>query len=226
MIPIISVITPASRGVPYLTQLLRDFRNQTFKNFEHVIVWDGSPPDDVRTFIKKHVKDYNIVFTSIQKDMGNIKIAPGTRPRNHGVSLAQGKWVVFADDDDRYRDTFLERLISGAGENMIPVIQMSCPESRMYKNGDPNRIVLVPEIGLPFFPIICHVGTPCFAVPRTWALAHPWQHEPEHDFRFIKRIVEAYKPAINLIGGMQVDVDGLVLRGMKDFVSTPPFYRA
>ena len=56
-------------------------------------------------------------------------------------------------------------------------------------------------------------------------MEEPWQHEPEHDFRFIKRIVEKFQPQIRIVGGMQVDVDGLVIRGMKDFVSIPPFYR-
>jgi hypothetical protein len=110
-------------------------------------------------------------------------------------------------------------------ENSISVVQMSCQESRMYLNGSPDRIVLIPEIGLPTFPIICHVGTPCFMVPRKWALENPWQHEPEHDYKFIKRIVDKYQCQVNFTPGMMVDVDGLVLRGMKDFVDMPPFYR-
>jgi len=225
---LISVITPASRGVMALGYLINDFRNQTFPKelFEHIIVWDGDIPQDVKDFMDLHKNEYNINFTNISKDVGDMKIAPGTRPRNHGVQIAKGAYVVFADDDDRYKDTYLESLATCIGhDNMISVVQMSCQESRMYKNGNPNRIVLIPEVGLPGFPIICHVGTPCFIVKREWALECPWEHEPEHDFRFIHRIVEKYKPQVNFIGGMAVDVDGLVTRGMKDFVSHPPFFR-
>jgi hypothetical protein len=95
----------------------------------------------------------------------------------------------------------------------------------MYKNGSPDRIVLIPEVGLPTFPMICHVGTPCFMVPRKWALEEPWQHEPEHDFRFIKRIMDKFKPQVFFSPRMLVDVDGLVLRGLRDWVDFPPFYR-
>jgi glycosyltransferase involved in cell wall biosynthesis len=223
--PTISVITPASRGVKQLSQLLRDFRNQTYQNFEHLIIYDGNPPEDVQVLMKEHKDDYNVIFMNIQKDIGNMKMAPGTKPRNHGISLAKGVFLVFADDDDRYKSTFLETLISNASDDTIAVVQMSCQESRMYKGGNPNRFTLVPEVGLPFFPIICHMGTPCFIVKREWAVAEPWRHEPEHDFRFIKRIVEKYKPKINVVPGMQVDVDGQVIKGMLDWVTFPPFFR-
>lgn len=221
----ITVVTPASRGVEDLDHLLRDFRNQTFKNFEHVIVWDGDIPDDVAAFMEEHSGDYNINFTNIHKDPGNMSIAPGTRPRNRGVELAKGSHVVFCDDDDRYRDTYLEMMTNNLGNSWVNVVQMSCQESRMFRDGDPTRIRLIPEVGMPYFPIICHVGTPCFIVPTEWARLEPWQEEPEHDFRFIKRICERFRPTVQIIPGMQVDVDGLVIQGMRDWVSIPPFFR-
>lgn len=224
-LPLISVITPASKGINHLSHLLRDFRNQTFKDFEHIIVWDGEIPQDIKSYMKNHENDYNIRFTNIEKDPGDMRIAPGTKPRNYGISIAKGKWVVFADDDDRYNDRFLEKLSTNLNDNTINVVQMTCAESRMATNGDPTRIRLIPEIGLPAFPIICHVGTPCFIVKRKWAKKEPWREEPEHDYRFIKRICERFKPRIRLIPGMLIDVDGLVIKGMKDWVSIPPFWR-
>ena len=224
--PFISVITPASRGVKDLSNLFRDFYNQTAKGlFEHIVVYDGKIPQDVQELADSFKKLYNLKFTSISKDMGDMLRSPGTKSRNYGTSLAKGDYVVYADDDDRYKDVFIESHLNGMQENMISVVQMSCQESRMFKNGDPTRIRLIPEIGLPFFPIICHVGTPCFMVQRKWALAEPWRHEPEHDYRFIKRIVDKYKPTIFIKNGMQIDVDGLVTRGLRDWVSTPPYYR-
>lgn len=223
--PQISVITPASRGVRELSQLFRDFKNQTFQDFEHLVVFDGKPPKDVLDLANAYKSQYNLIFCSIEKDLGDMHRAPGTKPRNHGLSLAKGKFVVFADDDDRYRDTYCEAHINGMHDKAISVVQMSCAESRILKNGKPDRIRLIPEIGLPYFPIICHVGTPCCMFPRKWALEDPWRYEPEHDFRFILRICEKHKPEVHLKNGMQVDVDGLVTRGMRDWVSKPPFFR-
>lgn len=223
MTPFISAITPASRGAKELSNLVRDFKNQTFRGFEHIIVYDGEPPEEVKELMTRAPE--NTIFTTIDKDQGNMSIAPGTRPRNHGISMARGEYVVFCDDDDRYKDTYLEKLAEGLGDNIINVVQMSCSEARMFRDGDPTRIRLVPEVGLPGFPLICHVGTPCFIVKRSWALEEPWQEEPEHDYRFIKRICDRFNPRIRLISGMQVDVDGLVIKEMKDWVSIPPFFR-
>lgn len=220
----ISVITPASRGVKHLSYLLNDFKNQTFRSFEHVIVYDGEPPESVVDLMK--TAGPWTKFTSIKKDRGNMSTSPGTNARNYGLSIAQSDYVVFFDDDDRAKDIYLESLINGIQENTITVVQMSCQHSRMYKNGDPDRIVLVPEIGIPVFPVICHVGTPCFIIKKEWALAEPWRHEKEHDYRFIKRICERFKPNIRIVGGMLVDVDGLVTKGMRDWVSHPPFHRS
>ena len=222
---IISVITPVSRGVSELSNLFRDFKNQIFKDFERICVFDGPIPEDVQKLVNEYKKLYNLKFTNIKKDMGNMQISPGTRPRNHGLSIASGNFVCFFDDDDRARDTYLASLIDSMQENMLSVVQMSCQESRMVRGGDPKHIVLIPEVGLKHFPVICHVGTPCVLLPRKWALEDPWRHEPEHDFRFFKRIVEKHNPLIMVKHGMQVDVDGLVTKGIKDWVSVPPFYR-
>jgi glycosyltransferase involved in cell wall biosynthesis len=225
--PLVSVITPASRGVKDLSHLVRDFKNQTLpKNFfEHIIVYDGKVPADVQAFMDLHKNDYNLKFVSIEKDLGDMKRAPGTKPRNHGLGLATGDYVYFFDDDDRAKDVLLETLVSGLTEDSISVVQMSCQESRIYRNGNPRRIILVPEVGLTEFPVICHVGTPCFVVPRKWALEDPWQHESEHDFRFILRIVQKHKPQINMHYGHFVDVDSAVIGDILDWVSVPPFYR-
>ena len=221
--PKISVVTPASRGAKTLNFLLNDFKNQTFKDFEHIIVYDGNPPDDVRQLMAKAGPWTR--FTSIKKDRGNMKDAPGTNPRNHGISIARGEFICFCDDDDRYRDTYLESFAMNIRENSIVCVQMACQESRIYRDGNPNNIVLIPEIDLQAFPVICHYGTPCSCLPTAWAKAEPWRHEPEHDFRFIKRICDRFHPQVQIIGGMSVDVDGITLRGLRDWVSIPPFYR-
>jgi glycosyltransferase involved in cell wall biosynthesis len=222
----ISIITPISRGVKTLKYLLNDFRNQTFKNFVHICVYDGIPPDDVKILMEEYSHYYNLKFTSIKKDRGDMRNSPGTNPRNHGISIAESPYIAFFDDDDRARSDYVEKFAMNMRENTIVVVQMACSESRIYRNGNPDNIVLIPEIDLQAFPVICHVGTPCVCLPTAWAKAEPWRHEPEHDFRFIKRICDRFHPQIQIVGGMSVDVDGITLHGLKDWVSIPPFYRA
>lgn len=228
--PLVSVITPASRSAKVLAQLFRDFKNQTFADFEHILVYDGKVPADVQVLADQYKKLYNLRFYSIEKDMGNVhwgsgRACPGNKPRNYGLSMAKGKYVIYADDDNRYRGDYLEAHVMNIRENSITVTQVACSESRIYKNGKPDRIVVIPEIGLPTFPIICHVDTANFMLPIKWALENPWIPEPENDFRMIKRVVEKYKPTIFIKNGIHADLDGLVTKGLRDWVTVPPFLR-
>ena len=227
----VSVITPASRGVKDLSNLFRDFYNQTLKSFEHILVYDGEIPPDVQRLADHFKKLYNLKVTSIPKDMAGMLgspmlRSPGTKPRNHGVSIAKFPYVVFCDDDNRFKDTYLETLINGMNEKRISVVQVACAESRIRRNGDSKRITIIPEIGLPMFPMVCHVDTACFMVPRKWALKDPWGYEGNtHDYSFLKRIIEKNNPEILMKNGVQVDLDGLFVKGVKDWVTLPPFYR-
>lgn len=223
--PKVSVIVPFSRGIKDLEQLLRDFKNQTFRDFELLIIRDGKIPENIQNYIDGHKKDHpNVSFHWCKRDPSHINGKCNPTPRNYGASIARGEWLINFDDDDRASDKYVETLATNSHDNYLTVVQMACRESRMFKNGDKDRIRLVPEIGLPSFPICCHMGTPCFIVKKSWTLESPWQYEPEPDYRFIKRICEKFHPTVQIVGGMAVDVDGCVL-GMHDFVSLPPFYR-
>ena len=141
ILPLISVITPASRGVSHLSQLLRDFKNQTLPkgNWEHIIVYDGQVPEDVKKFMKSHETDYNIRFVSVEKNMAlmaNISRSPGVVPRNYGTSIAKGDFVYYADDDNRVKDSLLETLISDMTERRISIVQVACIESRIKRIGE------------------------------------------------------------------------------------------
>ena len=200
MPPKISVIVPCSRGVEAIKSIMSDFDQQTFRDFEMVFVYDGKAPEAVNGFV-----------TEIPKSTDS-KAGRGTTPRNYGISLARGEYVVFCDDDDRYRSTYLESLMNFTCDNRLTVVQMMCPESRCVRNGRDNYYLNIPEIGIPI-PSLCHIGTPCFVVKREWALDLPWRDEPNHDYHFYKRIVDKYKPEIFLNPVVMVDVDGKIIRG-------------
>lgn len=98
--PFFSIIIPTLNEEKYLPQLLKDLTQQTFKQFE-VIVIDGHSQDltveKATTFKQllplqtKIVKKRNVSFQ-----------------RNQGGKLAKGQWLIFMDADNRLPNYFLE----------------------------------------------------------------------------------------------------------------------
>ena len=216
----LTVICPTSRPVANVLQVIRDFKNQTYRDFELLIIRDGPYPEGWEDAVQ-HVLAPNMHYTCIPKS--NDKYS-GTTLRNKGIELCKTRWISFFDDDDRAKDCYLEYLMSSNHSDRITVTQMAIPKSKV--NGKQSgEITIVPESVLTMFPVLCHCGTPTAAVKTVWAQNFPWQDIPNHDYEFYAEIIKWVKPPVSKIEGAVVDVDGCLTKGLKDWVSKPPFYR-
>lgn len=193
--PKVSVITPASRGTRYLHNLLDAMHEQTYRDFEHIIIYDGPPNSDVKELLKDH-PGFIIIPKSPDKH-------PGTTPRNEGIKAARGEWLCFADDDDHYNDNWIQMLVTGAIESAVTLTQASFSMRRIKPDADKKKQILLPDR-----PEIVpgRIGTPCFMVRREHALECPWQDEPNHDFWFLKRIIDKFNLTIQFHPGCTVVV--------------------
>lgn len=91
----ISIIIPVYNVERYIVKCLESVKNQTYSNFEAIIVNDGST-DKSRDLIKKFVYDSKDKrFNLIDKPNGGLSDA-----RNHGVKYAKGDFLIFLDSDD------------------------------------------------------------------------------------------------------------------------------
>ena len=104
--PIISVLIPMYNCRDYIRHTLDSILNQTFKDFEVVIIDDGST-DGSNDIVKEYeVKDSRIKVYRVEN--GGVGKA-----RNIAISYAVGEYVVFIDHDDFVKDVFLEELYNG-----------------------------------------------------------------------------------------------------------------
>ena len=87
----ISVIMPTHNKSMYLNFTLLAYRNQTSKNFEIVLVDDGST-DNTRNVYEENKEFLNITY--LYQTKGNA-----AKARNVGLAHAKGDMIVFADDD-------------------------------------------------------------------------------------------------------------------------------
>lgn len=101
--PKVSIIIPVYNTEKYLRELLESVRNQTFRDFEAIIVNDGST-DGSQSVIDYYCSlDERFSFL-LQKNSG-VSAA-----RNAGLDKARGEYVTFYDSDDVVPENALEDL--------------------------------------------------------------------------------------------------------------------
>jgi glycosyltransferase involved in cell wall biosynthesis len=92
MSPKVSIIMPAYNTEKFIGASIESVLNQTYKDFELIIVDDGS--EDSTASIVKHYGDSRIVYF---KNDANLGLAGA---RNIGLSLAKGEYIAWLDSDD------------------------------------------------------------------------------------------------------------------------------
>ena len=111
----ISVIVPVYKVYDYLEKCLNSIVNQTFKDYEIIVVNDGSP-DNSQVIIDKFVKKYSFVH-GYRKENGGLSSA-----RNYGLKYAKGEYIAFVDSDDTIEPNMLEEMYKKAKEDNSDIV--------------------------------------------------------------------------------------------------------
>jgi len=125
--PKISVIIPAYNVEKYVEKTLRSLIDQTFKDFEAIIINDGST-DNTEKIIKEVLQDTKFQWKLINQENQGVSAA-----RNRGIIESKGEYISFLDADDYYHPTFLEKMYNRAKENNYDVV--FCNYSMVNQNG-------------------------------------------------------------------------------------------
>ena len=99
--PKVSVIMPAYNAEKYISEAVESILNQTFSDFEFLIINDGSI-DNTEKIIKSY-GDERIVYVKNEKNMGIVDTL------NRGLKLAKGQYIVRMDADDISLPTRIEK---------------------------------------------------------------------------------------------------------------------
>lgn len=106
MNPQISVIVPVYKVAQYLPRCMDSLLAQTYKDFEIILVDDGSP-DECPALCDEYERKYDCIHT-LHKENGGLSDA-----RNAGMGIARGDYVTFVDSDDYVNPLYLELLTEG-----------------------------------------------------------------------------------------------------------------
>lgn len=100
----VSVVVPVYNTADYLDRCLQSIINQTYKDFEVILIDDGST-DGSDIICKKYLgQDKRIKYCRIQNS--GVSVA-----RNTGIQNASGEFLLFVDSDDYIDRHFLEELV-------------------------------------------------------------------------------------------------------------------
>ncbi|MFI5152556.1 MAG: glycosyltransferase family 2 protein [Chitinophagales bacterium] len=109
--PLISIITPTLNAGQHIGRCLSSVQDQTFRDFEHLIL-DGGSTDDTIAIVRTYANQYSQIKLRVDKDKGIYDAM------NKGIALAVGKWFYFLGADDTLMD-------SGVLEKLSPLLSES-----------------------------------------------------------------------------------------------------
>ena len=146
---LVSVIIPTFNRFKFLLNAIKSVKEQTYKNYEIIVVNDCSTEPEYYTHDFGDIKIIHLEKNS--KDIFGFS-CPGGYQRNIGIKQSSGKYIAFLDDDDTWYPTKLETQIYKMRESGA---QMSCTDaiitniktkSTMYYNREYARNYIVSRI--------------------------------------------------------------------------------
>jgi UDP-glucose:(glucosyl)LPS beta-1,3-glucosyltransferase len=121
----VSVIIPVYNSEAYICKTVESVLQQTYSNYQVLIVNDGSTDNTVDVITKKFGNSLSIKV--ITTPNGGV-----SKARNIGIEYAEGEYLCFLDSDDKLEPTFLETLVEQINKNKVDV--QLCGYYKHYAN--------------------------------------------------------------------------------------------
>lgn len=192
MQPMFSIITITFNASKELPPTMQSVANQTYRNFEHLII-DGASTDDTLERARKYDSGSLNIFS--EKDNGLYDAM------NKGIRLAQGKYLIFLNAGDSLHDSTTLETFAQAAESSPDIIygdtdivdsnrkfisrrHLSAPQKLTFKSYRKGMLV-------------CHQA---FVVKREIAPEYNLEYKFSADYEWSIRCIKASKPenCINL----------------------------
>ena len=119
----ITIIIPVYNGEKNIERCLKSIQEQTFIDFEAIIINDGSI-DNTEYFVKRIIKN-DKRFKLI-----SLKNCGVSNARNQGLNKAKGNYVMFVDSDDWLEKNALQVLYDKMIKNKCDVVK--CGYKKTY----------------------------------------------------------------------------------------------
>ena len=99
-----SIVIPLYNKDPYISKALSSVIEQTFRDFELIVVDDGSTDNSFKV-AQSVLENAGIRYRLIRQENSGVSMA-----RNNGAMVTSGDYICFLDADDWWAPSFLERM--------------------------------------------------------------------------------------------------------------------
>jgi len=100
---LVSIVLPTYNRDCLIDRAIRSILNQTYKNFELIVIDDGSTDNTEKVVKEFREKDKRIKYIQYKKNKG------AAVARNTGIKAAKGEYIAFQDSDDEWVPEKLEK---------------------------------------------------------------------------------------------------------------------
>lgn len=116
----VSIIVPIYNGEKYLDDCIQSIIEQSYNNFELILVNDGSKDSSLNICQRWKLKDSRVRICT--KENGGVSSA-----RNYGIKVCKGDYILFVDCDDILSQDYLLKMVEVVfkeGKYLLPVSAM------------------------------------------------------------------------------------------------------
>jgi glycosyltransferase involved in cell wall biosynthesis len=118
--PLVTVVIPAYNRSNYIARAIQSVQDQSFQDFEILVVDDGSKDNTGNIVGEKASTDPRIKYLRHPVNRGAMAA------RNTGARAAQGEWVAFLDSDDEWLTNSLKLRLLDAEQRKVKVVHSEC----------------------------------------------------------------------------------------------------
>ena len=129
----ISIIVPVYNTEKYITRCINSILEQTFENWELLLIDDGSRDSSGKICDIFQKKDSRIKV--IHKKNEGVSIA-----RNLGITLSKGNYITFVDSDDWIDKDYLELMYIAIKKMNVDILVTGCVYEKENKRENPFKI--------------------------------------------------------------------------------------
>lgn len=150
---LITIIIPTYNREKVIKNAIKSVLNQSYQNFEIVIVDDGSTDSTTQTITKVINQDSRIIYIKHPSNLGS------QAARNTGIKSAKGDWITFLDSDDQLLPNSIKLRLDLALQKQVKVVHSEC----YVIYSDNNKLLFgVPPLEGRIYPNLLSAPGPVF----------------------------------------------------------------